>query len=828
MRIDGGSTHFTDSFKKFGFLRRLQHLLVPQADVVDLKNRLFKNLGMIFSRPTLIVLLSFHQIALATRKWQLTNTEGRKDVWANSARRALIPVAFSLIILASIAEAQIRTIVQTGDPAPNSGTTFRDFGLPSLNNAGQLVFFASLFTGDMGIYRSVIPGPGATLVASRLGPAPGGGVFIEFSDASHPTPAMTSSGEIVFPAILKTTEERSVFSFSSTGVGTRFTTAGVTAPDGNGVLNGLPGLSLSASNNNHQVAFTDALIGTNNAGADNLGIFRAGNGGLTQIVREGAIVPNGNGRFGESLAIGFGPPILNDAGTVAFRAGVIGSNTQIPGYTSSFDSGIFAGNGGQIVQIARGGQTGIPGGGTFMFFSDPANNNNNQIAFSAEYQLDTISYTAIYRNDSGTLKRIAYSGEALPGGGIIDGAGGTVVINDAGEVASQIGTFTNGTSGSAIMRGSGGPLAIIARSGQPTPRGGAGVTFYSFGGRVFAMNALGDVAFTARLSNGSIGLFLNGDQIGLLQIAEVGDVLNGSTITGLDLAGAKDASNEVGNSPLQMGFNDKDQVVFNFQLANGKQGIAVWSRPQTGLVNLPTVAVQWNIAGAGDFNRDGKADLVWENTSTGQRAIWLLNNGVRSNVFNLPTTPVEWRIAGAGDFNGDGNTDLVWQNNSTGTRAIWLLVNGALVRAISLPPVALTWRIAGAGDFNRDGFADLVWENTSTGQHAIWLLKNGALASVIPLPTTPLVWHIAGAGDFNHDGNVDLVWENTSTGARAIWLLINGALSTVITLPTTPVAWHIAGVGDFNGNGFADLAWENTSTGARAIWLLRNGVLSGN
>jgi len=57
--------------------------------------------------------------------------------------------------------------------------------------------------------------------------------------------------------------------------------------------------------------------------------------------------------------------------------------------------------------------------------------------------------------------------------------------------------------------------------------------------------------------------------------------------------------------------------------------------------------------------------LVWENTTTGQCAIWLLKNGVFSGSFYLPTVPVTWRIAGVGDFNGDGNSDLVWEDTST-------------------------------------------------------------------------------------------------------------------------------------------------------------------
>jgi hypothetical protein len=55
--------------------------------------------------------------------------------------------------------------------------------------------------------------------------------------------------------------------------------------------------------------------------------------------------------------------------------------------------------------------------------------------------------------------------------------------------------------------------------------------------------------------------------------------------------------------------------------------------------------VEWHIAGAGDFDGDGYADLVWENTATGRRAIWFLKNGVPSSGLMLPTMPVEWHIA---------------------------------------------------------------------------------------------------------------------------------------------------------------------------------------
>jgi hypothetical protein len=227
------------------------------------------------------------------------------------------------------------------------------------------------------------------------------------------------------------------------------------------------------------------------------------------------------------------------------------------------------------------------------------------------------------------------------------------------------------------------------------------------------------------------------------------------------------------------------------------------------------------------FNAAGNDDLVWENSATGQRAIWVLNNGVFSSSINLPSAPPSWHIAGVGDFLGDGLSDLVFENSVTGQHAIWILNNGALVTTIALPVIGSPWHLVGAGDFNGDGNADLVWENTTTGQRSIWLLKNGVFSSSISLPGAPPSWHIAGVGDFLNNGQADLVFENTTTGQHAIWILKNGVFQSSITLPVVGAPWHIAGAAKFTNSGFADLVWQNAATGQRAIWLLQNGVLTG-
>ena len=82
----------------------------------------------------------------------------------------------------------------------------------------------------------------------------------------------------------------------------------------------------------------------------------------------------------------------------------------------------------------------------------------------------------------------------------------------------------------------------------------------------------------------------------------------------------------------------------------------------------------WAIAGTGDFNGDGKSDILWRNKSTGQDAIWLMDGfAIQAAQVIYQVEGANWNIAGTGDFNGDGKSDILWRHGSSGQNGMWLM-----------------------------------------------------------------------------------------------------------------------------------------------------------
>ncbi len=151
-----------------------------------------------------------------------------------------------------------------------------------------------------------------------------------------------------------------------------------------------------------------------------------------------------------------------------------------------------------------------------------------------------------------------------------------------------------------------------------------------------------------------------------------------------------------------------------------------------------TPDASWSVGGIGDFDGDGTADILRRRTD-GSLSEWTMN-GTTISASQAPTmngaavTPgASWSIAGIGDFDGDGNADVLWCG-ADGSVTVWLM-NGASItsgNAVTFNGAAVTvdasWHVVEVGDFDGDGNADVLWRNDN-GALAQWLMNGSQVAS---------------------------------------------------------------------------------------------------
>ena len=230
---------------------------------------------------------------------------------------------------------------------------------------------------------------------------------------------------------------------------------------------------------------------------------------------------------------------------------------------------------------------------------------------------------------------------------------------------------------------------------------------------------------------------------------------------------------------------------------------AIWHDANSGWTTWPgAVDFSWQIQGAADFDGNGKADILWRNTS-GSNAVW--PDGVGPG-FALAAVDGSWRVAGLGDVTGDGRADILWRSVN-GDNVIWPSGNAP---GFWLAALDNSWQVAGLGDFTGDGRADILWRSVN-GDNVIWPSGNAPGFWLAALNNN---WRVAGIGDFDGDRRSDILWRSVN-GDNAIWPSGNAPGFGLTALDT---GWQVAGIGDFDLNGRSDILWRR-AVGTTAIWL---------
>ncbi|WP_363800657.1 reprolysin-like metallopeptidase [Lysobacter firmicutimachus] len=261
-------------------------------------------------------------------------------------------------------------------------------------------------------------------------------------------------------------------------------------------------------------------------------------------------------------------------------------------------------------------------------------------------------------------------------------------------------------------------------------------------------------------------------------------------------------------------------------------GVADWADNARALAQtMPIIAtfratVVPSRAVRGDVSGDGWADLLWRNGQAQQFAHWLAGSSQSLQGFASAAgfgMVASYDVGGVGDFNGDGRSDVLWKSDSERFMVLWLSTgNGYEQQAIGGFDPA--WALLGVSDIDGDGRADLVWRSPNRERLAVWRMQGNVLAGAWDAPM-PSWYQILGIGDFDGDGRGDVVYADT--GSTNIYFS-RGNYFAGQNVGGRPTGWNYADSADMNGDGRDDMLWLNPNTGVLSYWLMNGAAIVGN
>jgi hypothetical protein len=326
------------------------------------------------------------------------------------------------------------------------------------------------------------------------------------------------------------------------------------------------------------------------------------------------------------------------------------------------------------------------------------------------------------------------------------------------------------------------------------------------------------------------------------------------------------------NSPWQLvdaiADDDEMQLLWRNQATDET---AIWNFDGTEfesgeVVTAPAIGGNspWEIAKFVDVNSDDSADLIWQNRTTGEQAIWFLDGATFKSsavIEDAPRPDVNWQIVGVvavelpdpvfieqgglaalTESNLPATENLIWSNNAIDQIAAWgintdefsaVFVNGALVEGVPAIGNNSPWKLVDTIS-RPDGDVQFLWRNQATDETAIWEIEDNEFISSslldVPKVGQNSPWQLVGGAVLGESEQTTLVWRNPATDETAVWMIdddyefVSGQIIEDAPALGSNSQWTLIDIADRSGN--LGLLWRNPVTDETGFWNVMDGEFS--
>jgi hypothetical protein len=236
------------------------------------------------------------------------------------------------------------------------------------------------------------------------------------------------------------------------------------------------------------------------------------------------------------------------------------------------------------------------------------------------------------------------------------------------------------------------------------------------------------------------------------------------------------------------------------------------------------------VADAGDYDADGKTDLLWRHPPTGRHLLCRSDGVNTTRCSDYATLPAGWSLVGLGDTNGDGLRDVILRG-AGGSLHLVCLGQGTTLGACGASfgnYDDTTWRLVAPGDVDGDQRADLVLHHVPSGIVLACPVVGLTVSACNPLITLGAGYTVIGIGDATGDGSGDLALRDATGATLLVCSLANARLLACAGLTGIPARWQLVGAGDYDGDRRADLVLRDAAAGLVRVDFLSGLARKGN
>lgn len=250
---------------------------------------------------------------------------------------------------------------------------------------------------------------------------------------------------------------------------------------------------------------------------------------------------------------------------------------------------------------------------------------------------------------------------------------------------------------------------------------------------------------------------------------------------------------------------------FDWIQANTRDSHALWLAAGTRGEHTSTSRTAVSVAQpvAGDFDADGKADVLYYVPGTGKDSL------AYGSGRTIAITVTRAYQALVGDFDANRYDDILWYGAGSATDTMWW--GGSSGFSSASLTVSGNYRPF-VGDFDGDGADDVFWYGPGDAADTLWWGSKTkawtAQARTVSGSYRPL------AGDFDGDGRDDVFWYGPGTAEDRIWWA--GTDRSFSSTTRTVDGSYTAFTGDFDGDGRSDVFWYGPGSASDKLWFGTN------